>query len=293
MTMKKTLLPARTNITGLCLLITLLLFIACKKQPTQPDAAQGTLQGQYGQCLPSTQHGTWYNGMPANADSQYMELNVHVTSAGSYHIVSDKQNGVTFSASGTFGDTGMTTIRMKAAGTFIKPGATYYTPTFDSSQCRFYVYVQDSSGLSMADNTFTFTADGKVYNGTISGTFYPTPQAQGGYFDMRGQSLGSNPDTLLFMNVTTSDYYVDTISYPTSAPGNSFVYEPYYPEYIGTAFRADLNTAPAALDIHFRSVVTSLQPSYHTTYIATFNGTAWDSASKPHLITNARLKIVN
>jgi hypothetical protein len=133
-------------------------FIGCKKEPPHSNPAKGSLQNQYGECLPGNLHGIWYNGLPANTDTNFVDINVNVTSPGSYNITTDKQNGVTFAASGIFADTGLKVVRLKATGTFISPGTFTFHDTFDSSTCQFAVDVQDSAGLSLADNTFQFTA---------------------------------------------------------------------------------------------------------------------------------------
>src|ERR1700750_3435953 len=96
---KATTYPHLPLFASVSAVVFILLFFACKKEPHNPPApARGSLETQYGQCLPNTVHGTWYNGMSAEIDTNYVEINVHVTSPGSYTIISDKVNGVTFSA---------------------------------------------------------------------------------------------------------------------------------------------------------------------------------------------------
>src|SRR4051812_18346114 len=90
----------------------LFVFAASKKQPPpmEQPPAKGTLVSEYGNCYPSTQHGDYYNGVPASSDSNYMEIWVNVTSPGSYKITTDQQKGVSWSGSGVFPDTGMTKV---------------------------------------------------------------------------------------------------------------------------------------------------------------------------------------
>ncbi|HEY8970156.1 MAG TPA: hypothetical protein VIM64_13720, partial [Puia sp.] len=155
---------------------------SCKKDNHPSAPATGSLQDRDGLCNSYLTHGAWYNGTSAGSDTSYVEINVNVKSPGSYRITSDKHNGVTFSASGNFTDTGLNKVRLKATGTFINVDFADYNITFDSSLCSFRVYVRDSAGLSIPDNTWRFTAGGQAYTGSCSGTIYYAKADGGGFF---------------------------------------------------------------------------------------------------------------
>jgi len=267
----------------------LITFTGCKKNPHHPDPARGSLQNQYGECLPSNVHGIWYNGFPAGTDTNYVNINVYVTSPGSYQITTNKQNGVQFAASGIFSDTGLHAVRLKATGSFISPGAVVYPLTFDSSTCQIYIYVQDSAGLSMADNTWQFTAEGHVYKGTCQAYVYQIPQSPGAVsFEFTGHTASGDQDTVLNMGFYASDIYegLDTVAYPASLT----LYSYKTGKYIYT-----VNVGPITdpFSIHVRSNTTLLSPRYTNILIATFDGTVHDSAGNNVLITNAKFKAVN
>jgi hypothetical protein len=91
---------------------------------------------------------------------------------------------------------------------------------------------------------------------------------------------------------TTDNYNLDTISYPTSTTGFFFSFYEYKNNTTRYFYTADNTTLPAVIDIHPTSVGIRLTPSYGNVVIATFNGTARDSANNIVPITNARFKVV-
>jgi hypothetical protein len=259
-------------------------FIGCKKEPHKPDPARGSLQNQSGECLAKTVHGTWYTGFPANTDSNYIDVSVYVTHTGSYDLSTYRRNGVMFSASGNFTDTGLNVVRLKAIGSFLGAGELNYPLTFDSSTCQLHVDIQDSAGLSIADNTWQFTVAGHTYRGQASGPIYQLPQGAGYSFEFTGPM---NADTALQMGFVTQ--YTDTLAHLTSQ--GAYLY--FYTADNKTIYTANINTAPAVVDVHFRSFTTLPGPQYKSIAIGTFNGTVRDSANNILPITNAKFKLSN
>lgn len=271
----------------------LVLFFACKKDHPHnpPPPAKGSLQSQFGQCLPNTVHGTWYNGVSAEIDTNYVEINVHVTSPGSYTITSDRVNGVTFAASGIFSDTGMKMVKMEASGSFIQPGATEFHTSFDSTNCRFYVYPQDSAGRSIAENTWQFTAQGHTYRGTMVANVYTIPQAPGLSVQFLGKTTSGSPDTTLDIIFYTADQFIDTVSYPTSRTGISMAFYTSNGVTSKAIYTANSDQQPAVVDIHISSATVVLDPGYKNVVVGTFNGSVRDTAYKVVPITNAKFKV--
>jgi hypothetical protein len=280
-------LPACLFVFSLLLVLT-----ACKKEPHQPLPAKGYFaKDKYGQCLPNIAHGLFYNGYPAGTDTNYVDVNVDVTSPGSYSIRTDKMNGVLFSAAGNFTDTGLQVVRLKASGSFISPLETIYPITFDSSTCSFYIQVQDSAGLSIADNTWQFTAQGHSYQGPCVGNLFQLPSDLGFSFEFTGTTASGSPDTTLEIYFYTKTG-LDTTSYPTS-DGSTFGFHSTGANAT-TYYSAGSNTLPAVIDIHFRSFTTRIEPDlYQSVWLATFDGTARDGANNIVPITNAKFKIVH
>jgi hypothetical protein len=131
-----------------------LLFSSCQKdysvEKGQTQSATGSLWDSAGNCLPDTVIGTFYNGVTPGSDTAYVEIQVNVTQTGSYNITTGKgENGLVFSDSGFFSNTGLNTIRLKPIGTPILNSPTTFNVSFDSSFCSFTVNVQDSTGTGL------------------------------------------------------------------------------------------------------------------------------------------------
>src|SRR6186713_418389 len=168
----------------ICMLFTL---AACQKELSFENAgpgspATGTLKDASGNCMRYTVHGTWYNGVKPG-DTNYVDISVRVTKAGTYQIKTDVQNGVSFTGTGVFSDTGLNTVRLIPSGTFKQHIASSFTTSYDGDACMFTITVQDSTGTglggsngggsgggggtgggtggaSLSDNTWQFTANG-------------------------------------------------------------------------------------------------------------------------------------
>ncbi|HEY8970278.1 MAG TPA: hypothetical protein VIM64_14340 [Puia sp.] len=274
--------------------------IGCRKQPpTNPEPpAQGYFfSDKSGRCSSITVHGLWYNGFPANTDTNYVDVSVYVTRPGSYTISSDTVNGVKFTGTGEFPDTGMAVARLKGTGSFRAPG-NYDTIHihFDSTDCRFGIAVNDSAGLSIAGNTWTFTAEGHVYSGPFSAAAYDIPESPNDIFELDGYISG-HPDSALFIGFGGPNVWpLDTGYHRTTDPGAVFEFhitDPNIGGNIKTIYLADKNTAPAAvITVHIVSRVEMFAPNYQVVNVATFNGTAVDSTGKVVTITNGKFKWV-
>jgi len=257
-----------------------LTFTTCKKNPPPPPPAKGSLVYKGGLCYPSTVHGTYYNGVPA-PDTNYVEINVDVTSPGSYNITTDMQNGVTFSASGVFTDTGMNAVRLRSKGAFLDHTFADFHTTFDSTHCEFRVWISDSAELSIADNTWQFTAEGHLYQGP--GVAVGTPYHGGSYFFAFYGSMQGYSDTSLTIKYAIFANDPVSCSYPTSGDFNSFHFNTSkFAPGPGIVLDASPSTLPAMIDI--------FNCSSHVYY---FNGTARDSAGNTIPITNARFRVDN
>ena len=168
-----------------------LLFSSCQKdyslEKGVTQIATGSLWDSAGNCLPDTVIGTFYNGVTPGSDTAYVEIQVNVTQTGSYNITTGKgENGLVFSDSGFFSNTGLNTIRLKPIGTPILNSPTTFNVSFDSSFCSFTVNVQDSTGTGLGgqqdttgqggdpdDNSgsWQFTTAGKTFGGSIDTAF--------------------------------------------------------------------------------------------------------------------------
>jgi hypothetical protein len=77
-------------------------------------------------------------------DSDFLLVQVHVTSTGRYAITSDYANGYSFASSGSFKDTGLLLLKLHATGRPISAGTNLFNLQYDSSICQAQVTVHDS-----------------------------------------------------------------------------------------------------------------------------------------------------
>jgi len=275
----------------------LLVIAGCKKlPPTNPEPpAHGYFPAdKNGTCGAGTiVHGIWYNGLPANTDTTYVIVPVYVTSPGSYTIKSDTLNGVFFTGSGEFPDSGMTTARLKPTGSFKTPGDANFHIHFDSSDCQFGIAVNDSMGLSIGANMWRFTAEGHTYSGPFTAQSFDIPQSSGTNFELDGFVTGSGDTAFMIAlnssngfgslpvgSYLTSESSLDFVGLYTTTPNGGIVKSIY-----------QNSTAKGAVDtVKIVSIITMLTPYYHTTVIATFSGPVLNSEGKLVPLTNGRFK---
>lgn len=88
-----------------------------------------------GNCSPMTVHGTYYEGKPLDATNT-VDVQVNVTTIGTYNLATTTINGMTFSASGTFTNTGVQTVTLQGTGTPINLGTVVFAPFTGTSGCK-------------------------------------------------------------------------------------------------------------------------------------------------------------
>ncbi len=98
-----------------------------------------TLEGVGDTCTGSLLNGKYYvDTLLTSANS--VQLQVNVTAIGTYFLRTNTVNGIQFSVSGTFTDTGMQTITLEGSGTPVSAGNFTYTPPVGAG-CTFIVSV--------------------------------------------------------------------------------------------------------------------------------------------------------
>ncbi len=100
--------------------------------------ADGTLGGGGGDCTPFTIAGVYQQGLILN-ESNTVEIQVNVTTAGNYNITTNSVNGVIFSTAGTFSTAGVQTITLIGTGTPLDQGVQNFSVTFGISTCNFSI----------------------------------------------------------------------------------------------------------------------------------------------------------
>jgi hypothetical protein len=166
--------------------------------------AVGTLAGGPGVCAPFTLNGTYASGTALNA-SHNVQIQLNVTTAGSYSITTDTVAGFWFSGSGTV-LTGSQTITLNGNGTPSSGGVKTFTVKFGSSTCTFTVNVSAAAAGTLGGGP------GACAPITVNGTY------------TQGVALTPSNTVQVQVNVTTAGAYsitTNTVSgFSFSASGN-------------------------------------------------------------------------
>lgn len=235
----------RLLLFGFLFILIASVIISCQKElsyETDQDIAHGTLYDSTNSCQPMVANGTYYNGVAASRDTNFVKVIVTVTQTGSYALNTGLVNGFGFSDSGYFSKLGIDTLLLHAYGTPILNTPTDFSLTMDSSTCGFTINVQDSTGTGLggtgtgvitgdssfvdpnpaATNTWHFIDS--TSNVTYSGTFdvTNTTSPQGGFLQndtlvVIGQ--GSTTDTVFGLTLVLPSQLKPGI-YPITTANN-------------------------------------------------------------------------
>jgi hypothetical protein len=171
-----------------------LFIISCKKDNGNGQNAGGTsiytFAGAPSGCAAPVIAGTYGVGTPLTS-ANTITLTVDVAVKGTYSFNTTPANGVYFSGSGAFANTGVQTIVLTGNGTPIRSGTFYFVPNTNNT-CNFSV----SFGAGAPPAVFTYA--GAPANCTA-------PNVSGVY--TTGVGLGSNNYVDLAVNVTTAGAY--------------------------------------------------------------------------------------
>src|ERR1043165_565350 len=107
---------------GIVLLSVLL--VTCIKEYSYEGgpSAEFTIEGTPSTCSPVSIFGSYVTGNVLDS-TNYATVIADVTVAGNYIISTNNADGIAFSASGTFTDTGQQVVHLKANGTPIEDGS--------------------------------------------------------------------------------------------------------------------------------------------------------------------------
>jgi hypothetical protein len=102
-----------------CLLFLMgIMVTSCKKEYSIEGGSQAKyiISGSPTTCAPAVVSGFYIEGKQADVTNT-LQLNVDVTLAGNYTIFTTPVNGISFTSSGTFADTGMHVVTLQCTGT--------------------------------------------------------------------------------------------------------------------------------------------------------------------------------
>lgn len=147
-----------------------------------------TLGGAGATCTGATIQGTYTAGT-ALSSANKLNIQVNVSTIGSYNISTTAVNGITFSASGSFTTTGAQAVTLTGSGTPVAAGAHNISVSSNGNQCTYSLTVQPAP---TSNAVFTLAGSaGECSNATSQGTYTVNT------------ALGSGNTITLQVNVST------------------------------------------------------------------------------------------
>jgi hypothetical protein len=128
--------------------------------------AEGTLGVSAGACTPVNITGTYTQGIALSSNT--VEVEVNITTPGTFTIATNTVNGVYFIKSGTFTSRGVQSVILDGAGTPVNSGTQNFTVTFGASNCTFPINFLP--GTPPPDDYFPTTVNSNWTYGLQSGT---------------------------------------------------------------------------------------------------------------------------
>ena len=154
-----------------CIFFAGILFTSCQKGFTvETESAKGLLaKNNSGDCAPIGINGAYKKDTLLNS-SNFVDVQVNITTVGIYTINTDTLNGYYFKATGVTDSLGSKSIRLMGLGKPIATGTNIFSVKFGSSVCKFNVMVSaNSSGGNLA--AFTLGNNVGLCTNTTNGTY--------------------------------------------------------------------------------------------------------------------------
>ncbi len=126
-----------------------------------------TLGGNGGNCTPFAVGGIYQQGILLNTTNT-VQLQVTVTTIGNYTISTDTVNGISFTNSGTFANTGLQIITLAGSGTPTNAGAQNFVVSGGASVCNFSITFLP--GVAPSGDYFPTTLNSNWTYNLIGGT---------------------------------------------------------------------------------------------------------------------------
>jgi len=148
------------NIFRICLFcfFTFSILLSCIKEESLENGlvGRGFLQSEVsGECLNKFVAGNYLVNQSLT-DSNFIEVEVDVTTVGKFTITTDAVNGFTFGGSGEFTSTGINVVKLKGSGKPLTEGDYSFIVKMDSSECIIDIPVL-ASGSSGTSAVFTLS----------------------------------------------------------------------------------------------------------------------------------------
>ena len=162
-----------------------------------PPPAVYTFTGAPGACNLISVSGTYVAGTALTSTSNTVTVEANVTTAGIYTITTNTVNGMTFSATGVFGSTGLQPVILAGSGTPIAAGTNTFT--VGTGGCTFDVIVTapTSPCSGLVDGKFVmtgqFTLTGTPFGLSVGSQYQVSIQQ--GFVQIDVTFPGTNPPT--------------------------------------------------------------------------------------------------
>ncbi len=127
--------------------------------------SSGSLGGEGSTCSPIIVNGSYTVNKDLSAINT-IEVQVNVTTPGTYTIITNEVNGYSFSGEGTFGSIGTHIVTLIGTGTPTTSGTDSFTVTYDGGTCTFNVNVAASSSTGSLQG-----APGACLGSSVQGTY--------------------------------------------------------------------------------------------------------------------------
>lgn len=140
------------------LVLALLVLVSCKKELSfeegvpqpPPNTAEGTLNGAPGSCANFEVLGAYGQGLAFDTSNK-VNVELNISTAGSWFVFTDTVNGMWFSGTGSVAVAGITLASLKASGTPLNPGTFTFNANFKGSRCSFVVTVYPTATATTGD----------------------------------------------------------------------------------------------------------------------------------------------
>jgi hypothetical protein len=151
----------------------IIIIFSCQRELSfeEGKASVGSLKKDIiGDCLPITVSGTFIVGRNVS-DTNYIEVEVNITSPGTYLIRTDTINGYSFKGTGSFSNTGSYHVKLTGLGIPIAQGSNDFAVIYDTSTCHTVVNVLPAIDTSQPAVFTLQGAPNACMNDTVTGSY--------------------------------------------------------------------------------------------------------------------------
>jgi hypothetical protein len=182
----------RLNIICVLLVASFSILFSCQRELSPYDSKGFLLKDSNGNCSQVIVHGVYNKDQQLN-DSNYIDVEINISSPGSYNLTTDTVNGYYFNATGTISNTGVVHIKLTGSGKPVIDDTDFFTIKYDTSFCEFAVTVFDTT---VHEATFTFEGAPDICaNDTVYGSY------------INNVTLDTNDKVKMNLNVTAVGNY--------------------------------------------------------------------------------------